>query len=136
MQDSYSIQTSASPEKVWQMWTDVKNWKSWDSTLKDSSISGEFNTDVQGILVLERGPKTNFEISSCQPNFSYTVKTHLPFAEMYIKRLIGYNNHKTIIKNEVWIEGPLSTFWWRLVGKKYQKMLPQMMEKFRLLAER
>ncbi|MGL6267578.1 MAG: hypothetical protein ACRC2O_06610, partial [Chitinophagaceae bacterium] len=75
MQDSYSIQTSASPEKVWQMWTDVKNWKSWDSALKDSSISGEFSKSVQGILTPERGPRTNFEISSCQPNFSYTVKT-------------------------------------------------------------
>ena len=60
MQDSYSILTSASPEKVWQMWTDVKNWKNWDSTLKDSSISGEFNTDVQGILVFRQTVREQF----------------------------------------------------------------------------
>lgn len=135
MQNSYSILTSASPEKVWRIWSDVKNWKNWDSALLDSSLEGAFDKDAHGILVPEKGPATSFTISSCQPNFSYTVNTQLPFAKMYIRRLIGYNNHKTMITNEVWMEGPLSSFWWRMVGRKYQQKLPQIMEKFRKLAE-
>jgi hypothetical protein len=113
----------------------VKNWKKWDSSLRDSSIVGEFHQDAEGELVPEKGPKTAFTISSCQPNFTYTVHRKLPFAQMYIRRIIGYNNHKTMITNEVWMEGPLSGFWWRMVGIKYQQMLPQVMDKFRQLAE-
>jgi hypothetical protein len=136
MHNTYSILTSASPEKVWQLWSDVKNWKNWDPSLRDSCISGEFDKNVQGILIPEHGPRTPFTISDSQPNFSYTVNTKLPFAKMYIKRLIGYNNQKTMITNEVWMEGPLGSFWWRMVGRKYQQMLPQVMEKFRQIAER
>lgn len=136
MQNSYSILTSASPEKIWQLWIDVKNWKNWDSSLRDSSIIGEFHQDAEGELIPENGRRTAFTISACQPNFTYTVHTKLPFAQMYIRRLIGYNNHKTMITNEVWMEGPLSAFWWRMVGSKYQQMLPQVMDKFRQLAEK
>lgn len=136
MHNTYSILTSASPEKVWQMWSDVKNWKNWDTALKDSSISGEFDQNAEGVLIPANGPRTSFTISSCQPNFTYTVNTKLPFATMYIRRLIGYNNNKTMITNEVWMEGPLSSFWWRMVGKKYQQLLPQVMERFRQIAER
>jgi len=136
MQNSYSILTSASPEKVWQLWADVKNWKNWEPSILSSSIDGEFDTDAHGILIPVNGPSTPFTISSCQPNFTYTVYTRLPFATMYIRRLIGYNNHKTMITNEVWMEGLLSSFWWRIVGRKYQQMLPQIMEKFKLLVEK
>jgi hypothetical protein len=136
MHNTYSILTSASPEKVWQMWSDVKNWKNWDTALKDSSISGEFDQNAEGELTPAIGPRTSFTISACQPNFTYTVNTRLPFATMYIRRLIGYNNNKTMITNEVWMEGPLSSFWWRMVGKKYQQLLPQVMERFRQIAER
>jgi hypothetical protein len=135
MQDKYSILTSASPERVWNIWSDVENWHRWEPALRQVKQNGVFGLQTKGMLKSEYWPNTPFNISSCEKNFSYTVHTRLPFAQMYIKRLIGYNNNKTLIMNEVWIEGPLSGLWWRLIGKKYKEMLPQIMEKFKRLAE-
>ena len=135
MQYAHSILTTATPEKVWDIWKDVKNWKSWDASLSDAVITGDFQTNARGVLVSEQGPKAKFRISSCIPFFSYTIDTKLPFAHLYIRRLIGYNNKKTMITNEVWIEGPLSSFWWKLIGQKYLDRLPHVMDKFKKLAE-
>ena len=27
---SHTVETSASPEAIWAIWTDVPNWKQWD----------------------------------------------------------------------------------------------------------
>ena len=135
MQYAHSVLTTATPEKVWDIWKDVKNWKSWDASLSDAVIIGDFQTNAKGVLVSEQGPKAKFRISSCIPFFSYTIDTQLPFAHLYIRRLIGYNNKKTMITNEVWIEGPLSSFWWKLIGQKYLDRLPNVMDKFKKLAE-
>lgn len=135
MQYAHSVLTTATPEKVWDIWKDVKNWKNWDAALSDANISGDFKTDAVGILISEQGPKAKFRIASCIPFFSYTIDTKLPFAHLYIRRLIGYNNKKTMITNEVWMEGPLSSFWWKLIGQKYLDRLPNIMDRFKKIAE-
>ncbi len=135
MQYAHSILTTASPETIWKLWTDVKNWKSWDEAVQDSTITGDFKTDAEGMVTSEKGPKAKFTIASCTPNFSYTLDTKLLFAHLYVRRLIGYHNNKSIITNEIWIEGPLSSFWWTIIGKKYLAMLPNIMDRFKKIAE-
>jgi hypothetical protein len=135
MQYTHTVLTTASPEKVWDIWKDVKNWKNWEEVLVDSKITGDFETNAKGVLISEQGPKAKFKISACTPFFTYTVDTQLPFAHLYIRRLIGYHNKKTMITNEVWMEGPLSSFWWRFIGQKYLDKLPNIMARFKKLAE-
>jgi hypothetical protein len=135
MQDTYTVMTSASPETIWSIWSDVKNWPRWEPALKSASIKGGFSTDAEGLITADNWPPTQFKITSCQDRFSYTLNTKLPFATMHIRRLIGYNNMKTMITNEVWMEGPLGGFWWRIIGRRYKSMLPQVMERFKRIAE-
>lgn len=135
MEYAHSILTTASPERIWNLLTDVKNWKSWDASVQDADISGDFETDAQGVVTPGRGPKSKFKITSCKPNFTYTMDTRLPLAHLYIRRLIGYHNKKTMITNEIWIEGPLGSFWWNLIGKKYLSMMPNIMDRFKKIAE-
>jgi hypothetical protein len=113
MQYTHTVLTTASPEKVWDIWKDVKNWKNWEGVLVDSTITGNFETNAKGVLISEQ----------------------LPFAHLYIRRLIGYHNKKTMITNEVWMEGPLSSFWWKFIGQKYLDKLPNIMDRFKKLAE-
>lgn len=131
MQHSYSIQTSASAEKVWDLSTDVRNWKSWSPDLREVEFQGKFDENAKGYLVPEKGMKTPFRIASCKPNFTFTVLTRFPLAQMYLRRMIGYHNHKTIVTQEIWMEGPLSRLWWQLVGRRYQQSMPGVMEHMR-----
>jgi hypothetical protein len=38
----HSIETSATPEAIWQLWSDVRTWKSWNADVERVDISGEF----------------------------------------------------------------------------------------------
>lgn len=39
---SYSLETSAEPAKIWQIWCDVPNWQQWDAGLKSAELLGAF----------------------------------------------------------------------------------------------
>ncbi|MEL7427607.1 MAG: polyketide cyclase, partial [Bacteroidota bacterium] len=42
----YSLPTTASAEQIWQVWTDVPNWKNWDTGLQDATLEGDFMLDA------------------------------------------------------------------------------------------
>jgi hypothetical protein len=127
--------TTATPDKIWKIWTDVKNWKNWDFGLREALIKGPFQENMEGVAVSEKGPRTGFRITSCKPNFSYTITAKLPLAEITLHRFMGYHNSKTTVTHEVWMEGPLSSVWWSLIGKRYSHWMPEMMKKLKQIAE-
>jgi len=52
-----SRQTTAKKEQLWNLWADVANWNSWDSTVVNSELYGNFNVGTKGMvkLNLQRG---------------------------------------------------------------------------------
>ncbi|PWU03222.1 MAG: polyketide cyclase [Bacteroidetes bacterium] len=135
MYTTETMLTTAPPDRIWKIWTDVKNWKNWDLGLRESLIRGPFQKNAEGTLIPDKGPKAGFRVTSCVPNFSYTVTTKLPFAELHLHRYLGYHNSKTTVTHEVWLEGPLSQLWWKLIGKRYSKASPEVMKKLKQIAE-
>lgn len=132
---THTMLTTASPERIWKIWTDVKNWKQWDVMLRGALLKGSFQKNVQGVLIPEKGPKAGFTVTSCDPNFSYTVTTRLPLAKIHIHRFLGYHNMKTTFTHEIWVEGPLSWMWWKLIGNNAAGRLSQAMKNVKQLAE-
>lgn len=133
---THTMLTTASPEKIWKIWTDVKNWKQWDVTLREAALLKEsFQADVHGVMIPEKGLKAGFKVTSCVPNFSYTITTRLPLIKIHVHRFLGYNNMKTTFTHEIWVEGPLSWMWWKLTGRNAASRLSQAMKNVKQLAE-
>ena len=38
----HSVETTASPEAVWHIWQDVRNWNTWDHGIEFSESHGPF----------------------------------------------------------------------------------------------
>jgi hypothetical protein len=124
---SCNAQTKASEEKVWGILADVKNWNQWDADISGVLLKKEgLVNDAEGELLESKGSKSHFRVSRVTPDFTYTLETRLPFAQVYTRRILGYHNYKTIITHEVWIEGPLRDFWGTLLGKRYERRMRQM----------
>ena len=49
----HSVETSASPEAIWQLFRDVGGWKAWNSGIEEISIAGPF---VEGTQFLMKPP--------------------------------------------------------------------------------
>lgn len=135
MHSTHTMLTTAPPEKIWKIWTDVNNWKKWDLSLRGALIKGVFKKNVQGVIIPERGPKAGFKVTACDPNFSYTVTSKLPLIRIHIHRYLGYDNSKTTFTHEIWAEGPLAGLWWTIVGRRFSELLPKTMSNIKQLAE-
>jgi len=50
-----SRETSASPERVWQIWSDPSTWPSWNPDVEAISINGPFQTGTTGAMTTVQG---------------------------------------------------------------------------------
>ena len=98
---SHTDSTSATSDKIWQVWTDVANWKQWDKGLKEASLEGDFAVGSKGKLIPDKGPKSRFVIAEVIPGKSYTFKTKIPFGWLVIKRTLELKGGLTYFTHDV-----------------------------------
>jgi len=127
--------TTAKFEKIWNIWIDVENWSKWDSGLKSAIHSGKLHKNSEGKVVPDKGPKARFKIVEWQEGKTYTMKTIIPFGGLFVKRTLSEKNGKTEFTHEVWFTGILKKFFFKKLGIRYQKMLPEVLMKIKSIAE-
>ncbi|XLS29656.1 SRPBCC family protein [Flavobacteriaceae bacterium M23B6Z8] len=133
---SHTLTTTARPEAIWKIWTDVHNWKQWDSGLRDAEIQGDFSTGNKGYIISLENRKSTFEITSVEPGKTYTFKTKLPMGALYIKRYLTAVENKTVFTHEVWFKGFSGKLFAHVFGAKFRKILPQVMQHLKQIAEK
>ena len=99
-----TIETSAEPSQIWSIWTNVSQWKVWDSGLKDASMSQEFKLKARGVIISLENRKSKFKIVEYKEGVSYTLKTNLPLGALFVKRYIHQKNGKRYFTHEVWLK--------------------------------
>ncbi len=133
---SHTDSTLANSKKIWNVWTDVANWKQWDKGLKDAVLYGEFIKGAKGKLIPEKGLKSKFVISELIPNQSYTFKTKIPFGFLIIKRTLEVKEGRTYFTHDVQFTGLLKKTFGKKLGKNYKAMLPQVLTEIKQIAEK
>ncbi|HET8861212.1 SRPBCC family protein [Marivirga sp.] len=132
---SHTDSTKASSDKIWEVWTDVPNWKEWDKGLKEAMLEGDFVVGSKGKLIPDKGPKSKFVITELIPNKSYTFETKIPFGQLIIKRTLDQKDGLTYFTHDVEFTGILKKFLGKKLGKNYREMLPSVMNDIKLIAE-
>lgn len=131
----YSLETSASPEYIWAIWTNVPNWKAWDTGLRDASIEGDFKLNSKGVITSLEGRKSKFKVVEYSEGQFYTYKTKLPLGSLYVKRYLTVKEGKTIFTHEVWFKGLTGGIFAKAFGEKFRTMLPDVLAQIKEIAE-
>ena len=132
---SHTDSTSASPDRIWDIWTDVPNWKQWDTGLKEARLEGDFATGAKGTLIPDRGPKSRFVISELVPGQSYTFRTRIPFGWLVVKRTLKTAPDRTYFTHDVEFTGLLKRVLGQRLGRRYRVMLPTVLQTIKQIAE-
>lgn len=127
--------TTATKEQLWELWSDVSNWNTWDHEIEYSEISGEFKVGTKGVLKPAGGPKTKFVITVCNPLQEFSDRSFLPLSTMDFVHTIREIPDGLEVSHEVRINGPLTFLFSRVIGKKIESSLPQVVEKLIYVAE-
>src|SRR5690348_8888556 len=70
-----SVETSASPEKVWRVWSDMSTWGSWNPNVATMDWSGGFVSGSAGVMNTKSGQHHKMELVDVQPGRSFALLT-------------------------------------------------------------
>lgn len=127
--------TTAPPERIWALWTDVDRWPLWDIDLKSSVLDGPFEAGTTGFLEPMRGPGARFEIDWVEHGVGYQFTTKLPLCRIIVRRELNAQQGTTRFTHCVEFTGPLSPIFGRVLGRQLRRRLPEAMQNLRHLAE-
>jgi uncharacterized protein YndB with AHSA1/START domain len=132
----YSVETSARPETLWRLWTDVANWPAWDTELESARLEGAFQAGARGALKGKGNPRSTFVIESVESERSYRFVTALPFGgRLLIERRLTPLTQGTRFRHDVRFEGFGGAVLSLLFGGRYRAALPVVMERIKSMAE-
>lgn len=133
---AHTVDTSASPEAIWALWTNVDSWGEWDSGLRRARIDGELGLGTRGRLVPKRGFPSRFEISEWAPGEAYAFTTKLPRAELVVRRsFVEAPEGVTRFRHEVYFTGSRAETWAARLAPSFRRQLPPVMARLAELAE-
>jgi hypothetical protein len=133
---AWEVSTTASPERVWSVWTDVARWPTWDTELERASLKGDFISGSQGELKGKGSPVSVFWLEDVQPQKGYQVITRLPLgSRLVIERTLFVTPGGTRFRHEISFHGAFGRLLALMVGDNYRRALPRVMDNIRVLAE-
>ena len=127
--------TTATSDRVWNLWTQVETWQHWDSGLKDAYMTDPFSLHKKGTIISLEGRKSKFKVTEIEEGVSYIIKTSLPLGGLYIKRHLRKEGDRTIFTHEVWFKGLTKGLFAKAFGPKFRELLPGVLNNIKRLAE-
>ncbi|HEX2647542.1 MAG TPA: SRPBCC family protein [Candidatus Dormibacteraeota bacterium] len=85
-----SQETSASPARVWQVWSDVNRWPEWNPDMNESRIDGALKLGATGVINTRSGGKHDVVVTHFEDGRSSELEsTALPGTKMAIRATIA-----------------------------------------------
>lgn len=85
-----SLETSAPPDRVWQVWSDVNRWPDWNPDMKASHIDGPLKLGATGNIDTRSGGKHDVVVTHFEQGRSFELEsTALPGTKMGIRATIS-----------------------------------------------
>ena len=123
-------------ECVWDIWTDVGSWPTWDHELEWSNLNGPFKIGTKGKLKPKGWPASEFCIISVEEGKSHSDKTVMPLTKIIFNHeLKQLDNNTTYIRHHVTVSGLLAPLLWLTMRRTLKKGLPKAVQALARLAE-
>lgn len=126
---THSIVTNkVTGQQLWQLFSDVNNWHTWDAGVEYASMEGKFEKGNHFTLKPKGGPKVKIELVETKPGKQFTDLTRFPLAKMWGDHTFEETPEGLRITTTMTVTGPLSFLWVKLVAADIVKGLPADME--------
>jgi hypothetical protein len=123
----HTVETTASPSAIWEIWQDVANWNTWDHGIEFSTINGSFQAGTTGTLKPKNGPLVHTTLTHVVPLQSFVDESALPLTRIIVSHFLTEVEGKTYVTHQIEMKGLLSFLFAFLIGRTMKKNLPQEM---------
>jgi uncharacterized protein YndB with AHSA1/START domain len=70
-----AVETSASPEKVWRVWSDMSTWGAWNPNVSTMDWQGGFVSGSTGVMNTRAGQHHKMRLVDVVPGRSFALET-------------------------------------------------------------
>ncbi len=117
-----SVETSASPEKVWKVWSDMSTWGEWNPNVSTMEWQGGFQSGTAGIMNTRAGQHHKMRLVDVEPGRSFALETSVvPGTTFRFNCRIEPSGDKTKVGQWVEVRGPLGPILGGVLGPGVSK---------------
>ena len=69
-----SVETNASPQAVWRVWSDTSTWPEWNPDVQSITLDGPFATGTSGTMKTKQGTR-QVQLTEVLPGRSFRLET-------------------------------------------------------------
>src|SRR5437016_1881060 len=104
----HTVTTKASPEDIWDIWQDAKNWNIWDSNTEYYFLHGPFQKGTNGVWKPKKGDPIQITLTRVEPLKIYVGEAKLFLARLISSHYLTKSDGKTQVTQQFEIKGPLA----------------------------
>jgi hypothetical protein len=132
----HTITTKAKLETIWNLYSDITSWMTWDEGIEYASLDGPFVTGTRGILQPKGQDRLSFQLTEVQPMFGFLEVTDIPDAGIEIR--FSHRLQKTLdgtsLTHTVAITGPNAEIFGEEFIAELSQGIPRTMERIAAMA--
>jgi hypothetical protein len=121
-----TLEAAVPAASVWERaYADAGAWPRWNAELKSAELDGPLALGARAKVVFGTGLRLRFEVVEFEDGRLFTDESRLPGARMGHRHLVEPTGEGSCrLTNTIYIEGPLSGLWRRVMGPRAAKALP------------
>lgn len=114
-----TLDTTASPERVWRIWSDVSTWPTWNPDVQSVAIDGPFASGTTGKMTTRSGGTHAITLEAVQPGRSFRLETSaLPGARFAFQCEVVPSQRGSSISQSIAMRGPLAPVFSAMMSKR------------------
>lgn len=124
-----SVETSASPQTAWKIWSDVSTWPAWNPDVQSMVLNGAFAAGTTGTMVTKQGTRA-ITLTEVVPGQSFRLETTvIPLTRFAFECKVAPGpGGKTIISQAIVVGGPLGGVVGGMMGRQIADTFPALLQ--------
>ena len=126
---SRSRRTSASPEKVWKIWSDTSTWGAWNPDVETASVEGPFVSGTPGRMRTKSGGAHDFILRDVEEERGFKLEMKpVPLTTFMFSCGISPAGGGATISQGISMRGALAPLFIRMAGPGIEKSFEPILE--------
>jgi uncharacterized protein YndB with AHSA1/START domain len=131
-----SLETKASPARVWEIWSDVNTWPAWNPDMKESHVDGPLKAGATGTINTRSGGKHAVVVTQFDAGRSFELEsTAMPATKMAIRATVTQTANGTRISQAFEARGLFAPIVGPMMGGAILKTFRSVLEGLKEKAE-
>ncbi len=117
-----SVETTASLDKVWRIWSDMSTWGEWNPNVSTMDWRGGFAPGTTGVMNTRAGQHHRMQLVEVLPGRSFALETSVvPGTRFRFNCRVEPVGSKTKVSQTVEVHGPLGPIMGGMLGPQVAK---------------